>query len=328
MKGKSSTLVGAALLILLALGIVTSVAAETTIGSGKHSPRATPVEPGPVAPSIDRRHAYFAVAPDLRLCPSPLCGGFWVTRVNRATTVCVDGSLAQSCYVADLDLSRLGLSVEQEAEVRGAAGHLLLRGAIEPAPSSLPIGNLGVLGVTEAWIGHAGITASGSFYRAQNTGIVCITFPCLSYEISPLNVPDVPQGIAGVELTGVKPDPQDGHAQMSQPNGLMVAGALSPVSGPAGGSFVLQASEYYLPVTPEFTACQSDNRRPCAQGEFCNLGGKAQCGRESQSGVCTLRPQACTAIFDPVCGCDGNTYSSACSAHAAGVGVDYTGACK
>jgi len=320
-------LVGAALCALLALGVSNQAAADPTVGIGKHSPRATLIEPGPPAAPIDRRLAYFSVTSDPRDCASPLCGGFWVTRVNRATTVCVDGSLAQSCYVADLDLSRLGLSVDQEAEVRAAAGHLLLRGSIETAPGDA-IPNLGLLRVTEAWIGHAEVTATGSFYRAQNTGIVCITFPCLSYEISPLNVPDVPQGIAGVDLAGVKGDPQDAYEQLSEPNGLMVAGGLSPLSGPAGSSYVLQASEYYLPVTPEFTACKSGSRRICERGEFCDFGGKAQCGRASEYGVCEVRPQACTLIYDPVCGCDGNTYSSACAANGAGVGVDYSGPCK
>ncbi|MCB9639007.1 MAG: hypothetical protein H6727_08940 [Myxococcales bacterium] len=45
-------------------------------------------------------------------------------------------------------------------------------------------------------------------------------------------------------------------------------------------------------------------------------------------GVCTARPQNCTALAAQVCGCDGKTYGNECSADAAGVSVQATGACK
>ncbi len=40
------------------------------------------------------------------------------------------------------------------------------------------------------------------------------------------------------------------------------------------------------------------------------------------------RERACTAIYDPVCGLDGETYSNACSAHSSGVEVAYKGQCR
>src|SRR5262245_50979707 len=100
-----------------------------------------------------RNLSYFTIAPDPRLCPSPLCGGYWVSRVNHASTACADGTLAPTCYVSELDLSRSGLSDEQESAVRGAAGHLLMLGSIR-AKAFMQFGVVGVFQGREAWLGH------------------------------------------------------------------------------------------------------------------------------------------------------------------------------
>jgi hypothetical protein len=64
----------------------------------------------------------------------------------------------------------------------------------------------------------------------------------------------------------------------------------------------------------------------CDEGEFCNFtdGG---CGAADQLGVCEVIPDACDDVFDPVCGCDDETYSNKCEAAAAGVSVASEGEC-
>ena len=66
----------------------------------------------------------------------------------------------------------------------------------------------------------------------------------------------------------------------------------------------------------------------CGADEWCSYAAPNQCGAQDRTGTCEKRPQACTMIFLPVCGCDGRDYSSQCQAHASGAGVSYAGACK
>lgn len=70
-----------------------------------------------------------------------------------------------------------------------------------------------------------------------------------------------------------------------------------------------------------------DGPRECPDGFFCAYDEAYFCGRADAPGTCQRRPELCPAIHDPVCGCDGQTYSNACAANAAGVSVDSSGPC-
>lgn len=63
-------------------------------------------------------------------------------------------------------------------------------------------------------------------------------------------------------------------------------------------------------------------------GEYCHYDLGDICGAADASGTCQPKPDACITVVEPVCGCDGQTYSNSCFANAAGVSVASLGACK
>jgi hypothetical protein len=92
--------------------------------------------------------AYFAIRADGRLCPSPTCGGFWVSELNQSETHCADGTVAApttGCYVAEINSDTQGLA-ERTRQLGTAIG----KGKILPKTFA-SFGNLGQLSISEGW---------------------------------------------------------------------------------------------------------------------------------------------------------------------------------
>jgi hypothetical protein len=175
--------------------------------------------------------AHFVVRVDPRLCPSPLCGGYWVSLANHSRTRCHDGLHRPRCYVASAwPESR---TIHDGALVQGGISVQVIEG----------FGRLGLLIATDVR-NPVGETASGSFFRLRDIGVRCIRAPCFSIRASRLNSPGTAL-VSELDLSSVKQS--RGEASLAlYGDGLFAAGRI--VSTDDGGR-AFRASRIYLRST-------------------------------------------------------------------------------
>src|SRR4051794_39773343 len=65
----------------------------------------------------------------------------------------------------------------------------------------------------------------------------------------------------------------------------------------------------------------------CESDEFCSITDGA-CLTAKSVGFCKARPEACSSVSKPVCGCDGKNYENACEATKQGSSVAGDGVCS
>ncbi len=178
---------------------------------------------------------HYLVRPDLRMCPSPMCGGVWVRRVNHATTRCVDGASRSECYAASI--------VPRSA----AAGDIVLgRLLLDESTGDPRLGKLVAAGV---WTQTGEPARRAPVYRVVDTGVRCVTAPCFSYRATLLERDRVLR-LSDVDTTRVDlpPDTRRRILPSLSRGGILAAGTVRavPNAGPAGTGRVLVAVQVWL----------------------------------------------------------------------------------
>ena len=182
---------------------------------------------------LDDAHTYYEVTADLRKCASPLCGGWFLKRLNRDTTICVDGQEAETCYTPVFDWSEANLSEEQQSKLLDAASkdatssgvYGIVRGELAPT-NTTPRPELGRFVISEAWVAEGDGVSEGAFVRVKDNGLRCFAAPCPNLTETTLNTPRS-TNIAELDWTpsGLSDREIEAFTQLlSSPDGILVAG--------------------------------------------------------------------------------------------------------
>jgi eight-cysteine-cluster-containing protein len=179
-------------------------------------------------------YTYFQIRGDVRRCASPYCGGHFLQRLNRTTTVCHDRQAQAQCYTPELDWSESGLAPATQDLLTLAAGEAamsdgvkaIVRGRFAPTGTAQIGGDLGRFIVTEAWVAQSDAVTDGVFVKLKDNGLRCIAAPCPSTHERALNT-SRGADIADIDFSdsGLT-DEQIGELgyQMFEPSGLIIAG--------------------------------------------------------------------------------------------------------
>ena len=156
----------------------------------------------------DSTYTYYSVRPDYRRCVAPVCGGYWIKKVNSNTA---------ERYVAEMSFDKAGLDYFDLQSF--STGGSMVRGWVNQKDFG-SFGKMAVFSASEAWAaGSVGAVASGIYYKLTDKNFVCAKAPCFNIGEAKLNASyrDSLSGISG-ELT------EDAYPALQADDELLVAG--------------------------------------------------------------------------------------------------------
>ena len=217
-----------------------------------------------IAPSIlmaqpsvkGKAKGFFTVRPDYRKCISPLCGGYWISLVNRRKTPCIDGTARKECYVASINWNPVDLTPEeiQLVDQLIAEGRILLQGKVVKRTWE-GFGVLGELRVTRVLVSASDKKPVGDFVQLKENGIECVTVPCFNINEAHLNRKGFRLTVSRVDLLNVNASQEDIDEALEsmEDDGLFAVGSNKPdpFPGPGENGVRFDVSNFYLPLVLE-----------------------------------------------------------------------------
>lgn len=142
----------------------------------------------------------YSVKPDMRKCAFPMCGGYWITPVNKVYTDIPTLEEAEDrywepgpIYVSSIDYTKLKLTRDEIARFQDLIfnGRALIAGfqAFYPvkSPSTKPLPAYKKLVATKTWGSANENPAIGEYLDIKLSGIQCVTKPCPYFKALKVN---------------------------------------------------------------------------------------------------------------------------------------------
>jgi hypothetical protein len=240
--------------------------------------------------------SYVVFRRDFRRCASPMCGGWWVHDVNRASL--------KEVYVPGFDFSASnlkGLPEQQELVTSAGAFEVVLYGKL----GALKNGYRDFV-VTTAWRGMPGVSftefapsGNDSFFRVEGVNLQCFAAPCPSLQATRLHSTSKTLfHDLSVERAAKPYVDQNWLTFRVTDKDALVAGTFADgAQVGAGREKVLQASQIFVKLPDRTSSCARPSLPLCPSPKV-NTWVRDE-NRCTMLGPCTT-PGACAA-FVPTC---------------------------